>query len=96
MLKLTDSGTPLCCQPIIKYNGKKEGKVEVTYPSRSPNHPRPTPLPNPSSSELPTRSTSGMLAGPAITFLDGPGIATRGGWEKEGEVGADGVVDIIA
>jgi hypothetical protein len=79
MVKLTDSGTPLYCQSSVKYDEKKEEKVEVTYPSRSPNQPRPTPLPNPSSSELPTRSTSGILAGPAITFLEGPGIATRGG-----------------
>jgi hypothetical protein len=31
-----------------------------------------------------------------MTFLDGPGIGTSGGCENEGEVGADGVVDIIA
>jgi hypothetical protein len=70
-------------------------KEEKTHPSKSPNHPLPTPLPNPSSSELPTRSTSGILAGPAITFL-GSGTLTSGACENDGLAGAEGEEDITA
>lgn len=84
--QLTDSGTPLTSAL----------SMQKAHPSRSPSHPLPTPLPNPSSSELPTRSTSGIFAGPAITFLDGPGTETSGACEKDGEAGADGEDDIIA
>lgn len=36
-----------------------------------------------------------MLAGPAIVLREGPGMASSGAWVKDGEVGAEGVADII-